>query len=470
MTFQAISAGTSAGTAGAGIVLRSTGSVAGLTVTGTGTSGSGGVIQNKTGADISSGSPPLYNGGTTGAGIILENTRSVSLSWMQLHDFTNFAIFGSNVDGFSFLNSMANATGAATNGDNDAADEGTVRFEDLTGSASITNSTIEDGREDSARIVNPESDGSTLNLNVTGSTFRDSGSIGLIVQTGRDVGDNQVINVNVTNSTFSNNPARHLFVIANSAGSFNVNVGTSAAGSGGTFTGMPAAMLDIAANSSGSSTFNVRNASFTVDVAPFASIPINIFMGSETSGTFTGTLANNTVTGGNNSGFGGIQVTGKGKGATMTIAILNNTVSQIAGTGITVSGAQSGDTNTMNVTIQGNSVNMTDPLAANGIQVDAAVNSLGATTMSAQIGGVLAAQKNTSSVTVAGNNDIRVTSRFSASVMRLPGYTGGAQDTAAVGNFIRSNNTITDVSVSTGLAPGGTFTNTSPPGTACPVP
>ena len=141
----------------------------------------------------------------------------------------------------------------------------------------------------------------------------------------------------------------------------------------------------------------------------------------------------------------------------MTIAITNNTVSQIAGTGITVGGAQSGDTNTMNVTIQGNTVTMTDPLAANGIQVDAAVNSLGSTTMCAQIGGSTAAQKNTVSNTTAGNNDIRVTSRFAASSMRLPGYAGGAQDTTAVGTFVRDNNTITDVSVSTGLAPGGTF-------------
>ena len=93
---------------------------------------------------------------------------------------------------------------------------------------------------------------------------------------------------------------------------------------------------------------------------------------------------------------------------------------------------------------------MTDPLAANGILVDAAVNSTGVTTMCAQIGGALAAQKNTSNVSVAGNNDIRVTSRFAASVMRLPGYTGAAQDAAVVGNFVRANNTITDVSISTG--------------------
>jgi hypothetical protein len=168
-----------------------------------------------------------------------------------------------------------------------------------------------------------------------------------------------------------------------------------------------------AANSSGNSTFNVRNATFTVNVAPFASLPINIFMGSETSGTFAGTVANDTVTGGNNSGFTGIQVTGKGKGATMNVAILNNTLSQVASTGISVGGAQAGDTNTMNVTIQGNSVTMTDPQASNGIQVDAAVNSTGATTMCAQIGGPLAGQKNTSNVTAT--NDIRVSSRFAAS-------------------------------------------------------
>ena len=81
-----------------------------------------------------------------------------------------------------------------------------------------------------------------------------------------------------------------------------------------------------------------------------------------------------------------------------------------------------------------------------------------------------AAEKNTSSVfPPGGNNDIRVASRFAASVMCLPGYTGGAQDTTAVANYITARNNVNDVSVSTGLPPGSTFTNTSG-SAACALP
>ncbi len=462
LTFRSIS---SNGGTSAGIILNSTGTAGGLHVLGNGSTGTGGVIQNKTGTDITSGSPPVYNGGTQGTGIILKDTSDVQLSWMTLQNFVDFGIFGTNVTGFSLANSTISSTSGKI-GDNANVDEMPFRFDNLTGAASITNSIIEDGLEESARILNTGSGGRVLNLTVTGSTFRDAGTSGLLLTGGLNAGDNPTINATLTSNTFTGNVARHLFVVANSAAKFNVNVGSTTANSGGSFTGMPAAMLDIADNSSGNSTFNVRNASFNVNVAPFASVPINIFMGSEASGAFSGTIANNTVTGGNNSGFDGITVTGKGKGATMTIAITNNTVTQVAGTGITVGGAQAGDSNTMNVTIQGNTVTMTDSLASNGIKVDAAVNTTGATTMCAQIGGSTAAQKNTVSVTAAGNNDIRVTSRFAASSMRLPGYVGGTQDATAVGNFVKANNTITDVSVSTGLSPGGTFVG----GAACPLP
>ena len=68
---------------GDGIILDTTGASGGLTVSGSGTAGSGGTIQHKTGAD----------GGTTqGIGIYLNNTSSVSLTRMQLNDFDNFAI------------------------------------------------------------------------------------------------------------------------------------------------------------------------------------------------------------------------------------------------------------------------------------------------------------------------------------------------------------------------------------------
>src|SRR5205823_2792207 len=81
LNFHSINAGTGSGSAGDGIILDTTGSTAGLTVTGDGSNnknGTGGTIQHKTGADAST---------TSGIGIYLNSTKNVELDSMNLHDF-----------------------------------------------------------------------------------------------------------------------------------------------------------------------------------------------------------------------------------------------------------------------------------------------------------------------------------------------------------------------------------------------
>src|SRR5262249_5860131 len=99
LTFRSIDSPTSSGNAG--IVLNGTGSSGGLTVTGSGTANSGGTIANKTGPDVTAGSPAVPTGGSNGVGIFLNSTASVSLTSVHLHDFSNFAILGSSVNGFT---------------------------------------------------------------------------------------------------------------------------------------------------------------------------------------------------------------------------------------------------------------------------------------------------------------------------------------------------------------------------------
>jgi hypothetical protein len=470
LTFRSITSGTGAGSSSNGIILNTTGASGGLTVTGNGgtctdadTSGcSGGTIQHKTGANAST---------TQGSGIYLNSTASVSLTRMYLHDFQNFGIRGLTVNGFTLANSVINTT-SGFNGDSVADDEGSVAFDNLTGTSSITSSTIAKAIEADAKIINTSG---TLNLTVDSSTFKDTDPVnglqGLLIQGGVNAGDAPTITATVTNCTFTNNRARHLQTIANSAAVMTVNVGTNGvAGSGGSWTGMPAAMIDIAHNGSATGTFNIRNATFNVNVSPFASVPINIFNGSaSTAGSlFQGTIDGNSITAGNNSGFDGISLTGSGPG-TFTAAVTNNTLTGVAGNGINYTGAQSNSSNTSNLTIQGNSVTMTDPNAAFGIQVSAFASNPGsASTVCAQIGGS-GGLKNT--VHVSAGPDIRVDSRFQNGSMRLPGYGGAAQDLTAVKTFVVGNNTTdanstADISASTGLAPGGSFVG----GAACSLP
>lgn len=175
LTFQSIRAGTISNTAGAGIILDTTGTLGGLTVTGVGTTaGSGGTIERKTGA----------NGTSSGVGIYLNNTNNVSLANMQLNDFSNFGIKGTNVNGFSMTNTVINATGAATNGDvqgEGGTGEGSVRFDNLVGTVTITGSTITHGVYDNFGVFNTNTS-TTLNFTASNNTFATSTN----VNTGND--------------------------------------------------------------------------------------------------------------------------------------------------------------------------------------------------------------------------------------------------------------------------------------------
>src|SRR5262249_45117219 len=121
----------SSGGSANGIILSNTSGS--FTVVGTGSAGSGGTIANKTGADGSA---------TQGTGIFLNNATNVSLDRMQLNNFENYGIRGTSVNGFTLSNTTINTT-SGFNGTSGGApfNEGSIDFDDLTGTVSITNST-----------------------------------------------------------------------------------------------------------------------------------------------------------------------------------------------------------------------------------------------------------------------------------------------------------------------------------------
>jgi large repetitive protein len=103
LTFRSIATGTASGGPANGIVLNTTGTAGGLTVT-----GNGGTCTLAT---------PTCTGGTirntTGDGISLSSTKNVSLSFTRLLDTGGQGIKGSAVDGFTLLNSVNVGSGNA---------------------------------------------------------------------------------------------------------------------------------------------------------------------------------------------------------------------------------------------------------------------------------------------------------------------------------------------------------------------
>lgn len=465
LTFQRISANG----APSGILLDTTGSTGRLLVTGVdgttctagNTSGcSGGEIRNTTGADSTSATPD-------GTGIVLKDTTAPSLTRMYLHDHANYAIRGTNVAGFTLDTSVV----SGVNGTSDVTvEDSSLRFEQLTGSASITNTAISGGYEDNVRVRNTSGtldrltvSGTTIGLNstaggndgiallgegtatlkatITGSTF--TGARGDLVQfdhTGSGPGD-----LVITGSAFSNaHPA-----IATGGGGVTL-------GSGGT---------------TGSTTLSLTSNTFR-DAVGHAVLAVK----TPGAATQAGTFSNNTI------GVSGVANSGSREGSalkvqlaegggapgTSTWTVTNNQLRQYNNFGVEVlagGGAAAGG-GTLSTTITGNTIEQPGNLSTLdrwGMHFNIGTVP-GDTYVACLVIGGAGALANTLNASGAGTNpfDVRLRQRQSTTV-RLPGYAGANNDNTAVQNFLAANNLGTDLMSASNTvgSGGGGFTGAS---------
>jgi len=436
-----------------GIVLDNTGASAGLTVTGTGTAGSGGTIQNTTGAD----------GTTAGTGVYLNNTRNVSLRWMQLNDHSNFAIRGNNVVGFA----LARSAVSGTNGTNADQDEASVAFTGLTGSARVDTVAISGGVEDNFRVRN--SSGTLDRIVFTGITIGANGTAAGNDGINLEPSGTAVMRATVQNSTFTS--ARgDLFQlnVAGTASSDLVFTGNTlsnnhpniVSGGGGVTVvggGLGSAMT-LTYNISGNTFRDARGHGLLVSKVGGA-------------GSMTGTVSNNQIglAGTANSGSqqgSGLTVLLVG-GGTHTAAVTNNQIRQYNNHGILLQGGEGtqGGQGTLNATVTGNTIanpGNFDPggLAGNGIHLNAGTvdSPLDQHQFCVQLSG-----NSMTGSGLLGGTDFRLRQRQGTTV-RLPGYAGGNTNTAAVVAFVQGNNGGTPTgSVAVNVPPGGGFVG----GAAC---
>ena len=203
----------------------------------------GGRIQNTTGGDVD---PVASTPG--GTGIALRNTKAVSLTLMRLDNHSNYAIHGLNVQGFSISNSVINGT----NGTNVSSPfrDSSIRFDQLTGTNSITNSVISGGFQHNLLIDNQSG---TSQITVSGNTIKNTSAA---------VGDDgfqleaettAVVNAFVTNNSFSAHGGDHMNVsLINNADVDFTFTGNSFAG--GHAVGLGQGLFILGANFNGSFT------------------------------------------------------------------------------------------------------------------------------------------------------------------------------------------------------------------------
>ena len=371
LTFLKIASGAGAND---GIILDTTGAFGGLTVTGSGTTAnSGGVISGKTGADGST---------TSGIGIYLNATNNVSLANMDLEGNQNYGIRGFTVAGFSLTGSTVGAT--ATNGTSTSADadtgtllagEGSVRFNDLTGTAAFTNVTLDNGF---ARTVAIHNYSGTLNLSITNSTVNES----LVATTASDAilmqsSNAATMNLTVTGSHFT--AYRQFAIDTNAVGTSSMNITVSTSDFSDSNTGVVGAAAAMQLGSSGTDnfvTFNIHDNTFRHGTA---SVPAPANSGAQLvagvvsgAGTFYGKFVNNTV------GVNGVAFSGAGQAADALrlfasgnngashggtrYLVQGNTIQQYGEVGIQINARQGNAT--IDATVLGNTIRQPGTAAA----------------------------------------------------------------------------------------------------------
>jgi hypothetical protein len=398
LTFESISANGGAN----GIVLSNTGSVSGLLVTGNGSPASGGVVR-----------------GMSGDGIALSGTSSPSLSYIDVESNLGNGIYGSGVNGFSLASSTV-----AANGDNPAAGEAEIRFDELTGVAGISSTEIAGSIQDNVRVVNTAG---SLSLSIVGSVIRDNsaaaGNDGLRVQSSGTAS----IALAVSGTALRGNHASGITAQTGDAGSLDVQV------SGGSLQSNNTGVV-LVHGSSGSFTFDVANIG-TITGQAASPILVNRLATASAASTFAGRIRGNSVgvAGSTNSGATagpGIRVVSNGVGGAVTVAVTDNRIREVANRGIEIL-ARDGSS-TINATVTGNDIALTSPLSLDAIRMDAGALSTDAVTICASISG--------NAATTAGGSGIRLRQRFAATTFRLAGYGGSPTADAAVASFLSAGN------------------------------
>ncbi|MGH9822929.1 MAG: immunoglobulin domain-containing protein, partial [Blastocatellia bacterium] len=474
-TFRSITANGTGGSSTTGISLI--GTTGSFTVTGDGsTANSGGTIQNEKGADQSPAGV-----GAQGIGLYMSTAQNVSLSFMHLHDFDNFAIQGTSVTNFS----LSNVTIDGSNGNNaltvnlDSAGDGeaAVQFYNLLGAADIDTCTISGGIADTLEVVQTTG---TLGLTINNGTISQPGGTG-----GNDAVDifapsasTATITLTATNNKFTTASASLLDVAMNASGVLTTTV------TGNSFTNARQG-LDIQDAGSGNMTFDIENNTFTNaggSVTPLAvgkAVPTPVV-----STTATGKIINNTVgTAGVpgsgsavNGGSDGIELDCDGQG-TMTVLVQNNKVHGWDEFGM-VFFAEEGNA-TLNATVIGNTVdtpnNGSDGNSTAGMWFVVGGNGPPDANLAClhigDVFGTTATQKNSITTTPSSSGlfDIEVDQLAPATQINFPNYTGAQTDPNAQTNlttYLIAHNTLSEPSGQNVIFGGGDDNFHNTPGSA----
>jgi hypothetical protein len=390
---------------------------------------------------------------------------------MRINDTSNYGIRGTSVNGFTFSNGVID--GANGTNVNTPFNDGSMIFHGvtgtssgMTGTSSITSSTIMGGRQ---RNIGIDNSVGTLTLTVSGNTIKRSsdaaGDDGFHLEA--DTTAN--VTVSITNNTFARHGGDHINLsllnspVVDATITGNVLHGNYAGTPEGNHPiGLGQGIFILGAAFNGTFTYEVSN-NGTVAV-PFRGNrqggAIHVNKGSGT-GTFSGSIENNVIgdpaipLSGSAEAFG-IIVGARGAGGSHTTLINGNQVREYFDRGIVLEAGEGSAA--LNATVTNNTVS----------DFGDAINSLHGIHSD---NGILAPDTNAVCLHVSGNSvgsagneagggaDIRLR-RGSTTTVRLPGV-GGTTNADATTLLQTNNPTATSITVT-----GNGFSS----GAACPLP
>ncbi|KAI9135300.1 hypothetical protein ON05_020060 [Acaryochloris sp. CCMEE 5410] len=437
VTFQSISA--NGGTNG--INLNNVGS-GGFNVTGDGaTLGSGGLIDN-----------------STGAGIRLSNAQNISLNFIDVTDGGNDGIFGDNVNGFTLSSGRILRNGNANGESGIQFGDTTTPLNGVSGAVSITNSLIDSSQSFGIDIRN--SSGTLSSLTLTGNTISNNTQDSAFVYEG--TGTSVLTTANIANNTIQNIPASAFIINVTDQGTADVVL------DGNTITGTNT-FGQITSNLNAVVNFDIRNHGTAGNPVLFSgtnSDGINLLLGSQstTSGRLQGNIDNNFISLTDTNNFLGENITAIAEGnGTLTITITDNTLVNAGFQEVIRLFARDGD-NTFNATVTGNAVTQSNIFGLEGIffQSGATGSATDDINACADIGGAGALANTVSAA--GGTDDIRLRLRSSTDSFVLPGFTGSGTSGVDVANYLagRNNSTSDNITIDAGLTFSG--------GVSCPTP
>ena len=428
---------------------------------------------------------------STGPGVLLNNAASVSLTRMRIANGGDDGIRGIGVAGFALASSLVESNGPVasptvySNLDfgEDQASGFTGDFVGLTGTASITNSTIRFASNNNILVrTRDSSTPRALSLTISGTVISGNPANafmndGVLIEASQ----NATITSTVTGSYFSASKGDHYQAAASNNGVLNVTLnGNTMVGGHSTALGQGITINAATGVAFGGYTgrvdYDVIGNSINGAISNGASIVLGT---SGVAAVFDGFVRNNIIgTSGSSlscsTQANGVYIDARGNG-THTSAVTGNTIRQCFDRGI-LSEAGDGDS-VLNLTVTGNTIDQqVDPNAREAIQTNFGITSanvfsnIDTPTVCLQLGGA-GGSANVFSHGAGAPDDFRLRKRFEATV-RLPGYAGGtgqdAGSLAQVVAFVQGQNTGSagEPGSASASGTGGGYTG----GAVCPVP